>query len=144
MSNQKTSTPEWKPGETQQAPAVPDYPDFEPGTYTFEGASRAVYKSGGGPAIIVIHEIPGIYDEVYNFARRLNNEGFTTYLPSLMGTPGKKFSNGYAFKQMAKLCVAKEFNRFAFREEAPVANWLRALARDAHRACWCPAIALNT
>ena len=140
MDNKKNETPEWKPGETQQAPAVSDYPEFEPGTYTFDGVTRGVYKSGEGPAIIVIHEIPGIYNEVYNFARRLNNEGFTTYLPSFMGTPGKEYSSGYAAKQMAKLCISKEFNRFAYREEAPVADWLRALARDAHRTCGGPGV----
>ena len=35
MNNQKTNTPEWQSGETPEAPAVKDYPDFEPGTYPY-------------------------------------------------------------------------------------------------------------
>jgi len=130
-----TDTPEWKPGETQQAPVIEGYPEFEPGTYTFNGVSRAVYKSGEGPAIIVIHEVPAIYDDVCNFARRLNKEGFTTYLPSLLGTPGMSYSTKNVIKSIAKLCISKEFNRFAFRKEAPISEWLRALSREAHREC---------
>lgn len=140
MSNRAIDTPKWKSGTTKSAPIVEDYPDFEPGSYTFNGVSRPVYKSGEGPAIIVIHEIPGIYDEVWNFARRLNKEGFTTYLPSLLGLPGMAYSTANLVKSTVKLCVSKEFNRFAFREEAPIADWLRALARDAHRSCGGPGV----
>jgi len=140
MSNSSADTPEWKSGKTRLAPVIEGYPEFEPGTYTFDGVSRAVYKSGEGPAIIVIHEVPAIYDDVCDFARRLNKEGFTTYLPSLLGSPGMKYSKKNVIKSMAKLCISKEFNRFAFREEAPIADWLRALARDAHRACGGPGV----
>lgn len=48
--------------------------------------------------------------------------------------------NQRCLKSMSKLCVSKEFNRFAFREEAPIADWLRALARDAHRSCGGPGV----
>jgi dienelactone hydrolase len=140
MSNSSTETPEWQAGQTELAPAIENYPEFEPGSYTFNGVSRAVYKSGTGPAIIVIHEVPAIYDDVCDFARRLNNEGYTTYLPSLLGTPGMDYSTKNVIKSMAKLCVSKEFNRFSFREEAPISDWLRALARDAHRTCKGPGV----
>lgn len=92
MPNRAIDTPQWKAGTNKQAPIVEMYPDFEPGSFSFKGVTRPVYKSGEGPAIIVIHEIPGIYDEVWNFARRLNKEGFTTYLPSLIGSPGMSYS----------------------------------------------------
>ncbi|MBQ0760483.1 MAG: dienelactone hydrolase family protein [Zhongshania sp.] len=97
MPNRAIDTPQWKAGTNKQAPIVEDYPDFEPGSFTFKGVTRPVYKSGEGPAIIVIHEIPGIYDEVWNFARRLNKEGFTTYLPSLIGSPcsGQLFPDSF-------------------------------------------------
>jgi dienelactone hydrolase len=140
MSHSDVATPEWQAGKTQQAPVIDAYPEFEPGSYTFKGVTRPVYKSGKGPAIIVIHEVPGIYDDVCDFAQRLNKEGFTTYLPSLLGTPGMSYSTPNLIKSMSKLCVSKEFNRFAFREEAPIADWLRALARDAHRACGGPGV----
>lgn len=140
MSKHNLETPIWKAGASKAAPIVEDYSDFEPGSYTYNGVSRPVYKSGTGPAIIVIHEVPGIYDAVWNFARRLNKEGFTTYLPSLLGSPGMPYTTGNLIKSMSKLCVSKEFNRFAFREEAPIADWLRALSRDAHRSCGGPGV----
>ena len=140
MSASESDTQEWKAGETQQAPTIEIYPEFEPGTYTFNGDSRAVYKSGQGPAIIVIHEVPAIYDGVFDFARRLNQEGYTTYLPSLLGSPGMSYSTKNVATSMAKLCISKEFNCFASRKEAPVAEWLRALARDVHRTCGGPGV----
>ena len=61
-------------------------------------------------------------------------------MPSLIGEPGKKFGNAYAAKSMAKMCISKEFNRFALGKEAPIANWLRALARHAHEVCGGPGV----
>lgn len=131
---------EWKNKVSKISPKVSTYPEFSPATFTFDGVTKGVYKSGKGPGIVIIHEVPGIYDKVFDFARILNDQGFTTYLPSLMGEPGKDFSNGYALKGMAKLCVAKEFNRFARGKEAPIASWLRALARFAHKECGGPGV----
>jgi len=34
--------------------------DFERSTFTDEGADRAIYRIGSGPAVIVISEMPGI------------------------------------------------------------------------------------
>jgi len=130
----------WKKKLGPKSPQVKSYEEFQPGVFAFDGIERVVYKSGSGPAIIVIHEIPGIYDKVFDFARRLNNAGFTTYLPSLIGEPGRKFTNAYAIEGMAKLCISKEFNRFALGKEAPIANWLRALARHAHEECGGPGV----
>ncbi len=123
----------WQAKLSSKSPQVKGYEEFQPGCFKSEGIERVVYKSGEGPAIIVIHEIPGIYDKVFDFARRLNKAGYSTYLPSLIGEPGKPFSNAYAMKGMAKLCIAKEFNCFALGKEAPIASWLRALARHAHQ-----------
>ncbi len=134
------ATATWKKKLSPKSPLVKSYEEFQPGVFAFEGLERVVYKSGSGPAIIVIHEIPGIYDKVFDFARRLNKAGFTTYLPSLIGQPGRKFTNAYAVESMAKMCISQEFNRFAFGKEAPIANWLRALARHAHEVCGGPGV----
>jgi len=131
---------QWKETKSSQSPKLKGYEEFVPGSFEYEGLKRAVYRSGDGPAVIVIHEIPGIYHKVLDFARRLNQAGYTTYLPSLTGTPGKSLSPGNVLKALGKLCVAKEFNRFALGVEAPIANWLRALARDAHKACGGPGV----
>lgn len=130
----------WIIGESELAPTINDFPQFQPASFEYEHITRGVYQAGEGPAVIVIHEIPNIYDEVFKFAQKLNQEGFTTYLPSLVGTPGGPFKYTSAIKSMAKLCIAKEFNAFAFQKSAPITDWLRALARHAHAQCGGPGV----
>ncbi len=131
---------EWQSKIGSLSPKVKGYEDFEPGVFEHDGCTKAVYKAGEGPAVIVIHEIPGLYDKVFDFARRLVEAGYTTYLPSLVGKPGKDFGNSYAIKSMAKVCISKEFNMFALGKETPMADWLRALARHAHEQCGGPGV----
>lgn len=54
------------------------------------GRKRNIYRMGSGPAVIVIHEIPGITPLVADFARRVADNGMTVVLPDLLGTPGRR------------------------------------------------------
>ena len=63
--------------------------DFTAGPWT-----RPVFRRGDGPAVIVIHEIPGLHPQVVAFADRLVEAGMTVFLPSLFGTPGRPPSRG--------------------------------------------------
>ncbi len=49
--------------------------DFERSDFTHAGETRAVYRTGSGPAVIVISEIPGITPNVAGFARRWPTAG---------------------------------------------------------------------
>src|ERR1035438_9564046 len=69
---------------------------FEHTTFTAEGDSRAVYRTGSGPAVIVISEIPGITPNVARFARFVADAGFTAVMPHVFGDDGRAVSNGYA------------------------------------------------
>ena len=111
------------------------YPDFERQELTFLGETRSVFVAGEGPAVIVMHEVPGLYPAVADFGRRVIEAGFTVYMPSLLGTPGKPFGLAYNFESMARVCVAREFTMFAARHPSAVTGWLRALARYADREC---------
>jgi dienelactone hydrolase len=113
---------------------------FERFAFTHDGTTRDVYRAGSGPAVIVIHEIPGIIPEVIAFARRVIDAGFTVYMPSLFGTPGRPMTNGYVFNVLARVCVAKEFTTMALGRTSPIIGWLRALAADAHAACGGPGV----
>lgn len=106
--------------------------DFE--TYEFEhdGKRRTVYRKGEGPAVLVMHEIPGIHPAVADFGRRLADEGFRVDLPVLFGDPGRPLSPGYVLGTIARCCVSAEFRALAKHESSPVANWLRALAKQVH------------
>ncbi len=97
---------------------------------------RPVYRIGSGPAVIVIHEIPGLHPLVLQFARDVAAEGMTVFCPSLFGEPGKPISTGYALGVIAKtLCVRRKFTAWAGDRSSPIVDWLRALARKAHAEC---------
>lgn len=105
--------------------------DFESGPWT-----RAVYRKGSGPAVIVIHEMPGLHPLVVRFADRVAQAGMTVFLPSLFGEPGREVSNGYAAKEMLKgICVRREFITWSAGRTSPIVDWLRALARKAQQEC---------
>jgi dienelactone hydrolase len=94
--------------------------------------SHPVHRSGSGPGVVIIHEIPGITPEVAGFARRVADAGFSVALPELFGTPGKAFSLPYVAGQMARACISREFHVLASRASSPITVWLRALCRSLH------------
>lgn len=116
------------------------FPDFTEHPHTYLGETRPVYRKGRGPAVIVMHEIPGLYPAVVDFARRVVDAGFTVYMPSLVGTPGRAFGPAYSLQSMARACVAREFTTWATRKTSPIVAWLRELARDAHETCGGPGV----
>ena len=104
---------------------------FDDGRWT-----RPVYRIGAGPAVIVIHEIPGLHPGVLQFARDVAAEGMTVFCPSLFGEPGRPVTTGYAMGVIAKtLCVRREFTAWAADRSSPIVDWLRALARQVHAEC---------
>jgi dienelactone hydrolase len=111
-------------------------------TWTFRDGDieHDVYRAGRGPAVIVIHEIPGLHPGVVSFARRVIDAGFTVYLPSLFGTPGRAVSGGYLMGSVLRACVSREFTIFATNRTSPVVGWLRALAAKAHADCGGPGV----
>jgi dienelactone hydrolase len=117
-----------------------DLADFTASDVTFGGVTHPVYRSGEGPCVLVLAEIPGITPKVADFARRLVALGCSVALPSLFGTPGKEPSNGYALSSVVNGCVSKEFVVFARGRTAPVTDWLRALARAEHERCGGPGV----
>ena len=105
--------------------------DFTDGPWT-----RPVYRKGSGPAVIVIHEMPGLHPLVVRFADHGAEAGLTGFCPSQVGTPGKPPSRGYAMASMLQaICIRREFNVWATDKSSPIVEWLRALARKAHGEC---------
>ncbi|MFA5882804.1 MAG: dienelactone hydrolase family protein [Acidimicrobiia bacterium] len=113
---------------------------FTESTFTADGTSRPVYAAGAGPAVVVIHEMPGITPPVAAFARRVVDAGFHVRMPSLFGEPGRPATGGYVLQSISRGCVAKEFATFALDTTSPAIAWLRALAADAHEACGGPGV----
>ena len=114
--------------------------EYESTTFEYEGVSRPLFIRGVGPGIVVMHEIPGIYPAVIEFAERLVAAGYRVYLPELLGETEREFSNRYMLKSMLQACLAREFQVLASRGSSPITKWLRALARKAHVECGGPGI----
>ncbi|HEY1440508.1 MAG TPA: dienelactone hydrolase family protein, partial [Mycobacterium sp.] len=51
-------------------------------------------------------------------------------MPSLFGEPGRPVTVGYTLDSLRRVCVAREFAALATNKHRPVADFLRALARD--------------
>jgi dienelactone hydrolase len=108
--------------------------------FAHEGSERVVYRAGGGPGVVIMHEVPGIYPSVAEFAERVVRAGFSVALPELFGRTGKEYSNAYAVTEIAKACISKEFSVLASRESSPITVWLRALCRKLHAECGGPGV----
>jgi dienelactone hydrolase len=118
---------------------APEVPGFDQVPYTHQGRTHPVYRAGTGPAVIVIHEIPGIHPGVVAFAQRLIAAGYRVYLPSLFGRPGQPANTRALVGSIPRVCVSREFVILADRT-SPVVTWLRALAAKAHRECGGPGV----
>jgi dienelactone hydrolase len=113
--------------------ALKDYQKFD---FTDGPWTRPVYRKGSGPAVIIIHEIPGLHPLVIRFADHVAEAGMTVFLPSLFGTPGKPVTPNYAMQSMlAAICIRREFHVWSTQKSSPIVEWLRALARFAHAEC---------
>ena len=121
--------------------------DFTKTSFTFDGKTRTVYRSGTGPAVLVIAEMPGITPKVVEFAKRVESLGCTAALPHLFGDPGRDPYKGgmaravpYVMSSMVPACVSSDFHAFATGKTSPVIDWLRALARSLHEECGGPGV----
>jgi dienelactone hydrolase len=123
-------------GMSDQARSVPG---FDVTTFTHGARTHEVFRAGSGPAVVVVHELPGVHAGVVEFGRRLVDAGYTVYLPSLFGRPGEPPTVGATVRSVVRVCVGREFAILADRT-SPVVHWLRALAARAHAECGGPGV----
>jgi dienelactone hydrolase len=114
---------------TSSAPAA-DLTGWQCAPFAADGITHDCYEKGQGPGVVLIPEIPGITPEVLGLAEHLVDEGFTVVIPSPFGVPGRPMTFGYGARVLARLCVAAEFRAFATNAHRPIADFLRAVARD--------------
>ena len=99
--------------------------------FAHAGVRRDVFQAPlTGPPVIVIHEAGGLNNRTMAVADTLTGAGFSAVLPVLLDTPRPKTSASQLGRNMRTICTAAEFAAFAHDEPAPIATWLRALARD--------------
>ncbi|MBE7161781.1 MAG: dienelactone hydrolase family protein [Williamsia herbipolensis] len=122
--------------------------DFERTEFSAHGRSAPVYRTGSGPAVIVMSEIPGITPRVADFARTVASIGCTAVMPHLFGVDGKDpFAGPPVVGQLATMaraivpaCISREFTVLATGKSSPVTTWLRALAKQEHDRCGGPGV----
>ncbi len=119
---------------------APELARFTRTTFAHDGVARTVFAAGAGPAVIVMHELPGITPELLRFALRVAGAGFRAIVPWLFGTPGRPESRGYVACSMVRACLSRELHVLAADRSSPIADWLRALARHAHGECGGPGV----
>jgi dienelactone hydrolase len=113
---------------------------FERSTFEALGVARGVWRTGDGPCVVIISELPGITPKVVEFARRVAGRGLTVALPHLFGDDGRAPTSGYVLRSLARACVSREFTVLATGRSSPVIEWLRALARHEHERCGGPGV----
>ena len=106
---------------------------WERDSFTAAGLTHDWYRRGSGPAVIVVHELPGITPRVVAFADELVAAGMTVAMPDLVGRAGQAPSRGALAASLAKICISREFSTWAVGHTSPVVAWLRALGTALHR-----------
>lgn len=84
--------------------------DFKAFSFAGPGGERTVYRKGEGPAVIVMHEVPGISSEVARFARKVDVSGFTVFMPHLFGVFGTRTNELNRVRELARLCISREWH----------------------------------
>ena len=100
--------------------------------FSNRGVTHETFRKGSGPAVIIVHEIPGITPAVEKFANEVVAVGFTVVMPLLVGNFGQPPSGTYGARSAAKICVSREFTTMALNKTSPIISWLRALAKYLH------------
>jgi len=113
-----------------------------PSPFTHDGMVHEVYwkrpkdSNKPVPAILVIHELPGMTENCLNFADRLVDNGFAVYLPLLFGKAGESSTIPAVLTNSlintGRICISKEFYALKEQQSSPITNWLRALCRHIH------------
>lgn len=109
--------------------------DFVHREVSLDSITKIVHTMGSGPAVIVMAEMPGISPHVARFSRWVRDAGFTVYMPSLFGRDGAVPSASEGAAIFRRACMSAEFRALGGNATSPVTQWLRALARLAHKEC---------
>lgn len=119
-------------------PLVDTFSKF-PSPFTYDGITHEVYWKKAGdpilasPAILLMHELPGMTEGCLKFANLLVNNGFTVYLPLLFGKAGESSAVtaivANSLINTSRICIGREFYALKERKSSPITNWLRALCR---------------
>jgi dienelactone hydrolase len=113
-----------------------DIDDFTRRDLALLGKTKPVLTTGTvGPAVIIIHEVYGFTPTLARFCRWIRDAGFRVYAPVLFGSVDTSNPERIQLSRLLGLCISREFSLFAAGKSSPVVEWLKELARLAHREC---------
>lgn len=117
-------------------------PEFQPfprhAPFATDGIAHEVFRGGAGPAVLILHELPGQTPQFWRFAHWVAGAGFSVYAPDLFSRPGETTGKIGLVSATLKVCISREIHLLAANRSSPVTNWLRALARRASEECGGP------
>jgi dienelactone hydrolase len=114
--------------------------DFTKSPFESGGVTKDVWRTGDGPCVLVLAELPGITPRVAGFARRVAARGCSVAMPHLFGDDGRAPDGSYLLGSFSRACISREFTVLATGRSSPVVAWLRALARHEHERAGGPGV----
>jgi dienelactone hydrolase len=118
-----------------------DIDDFTQRDLVFLGRPKPVLTTGtAGPAVIIIHEVYGFTPTVARLCRLVRDGAFRVYAPVLFGSVDARNPERILPGPLFRLCISREFYLFASGKSSPIVQWLKELARLAHRECGGPGV----
>jgi dienelactone hydrolase len=96
--------------------------------------THRVFRTGDGPAVIVMHEVAGITPPTVRLAELIAENRFAVFMPLLFGGVGQS-TRVRRYAALAQACLSREFTIFARGRTSPIVGWLRCLAQEARREC---------
>ncbi|MGB9121200.1 MAG: dienelactone hydrolase family protein [Candidatus Angelobacter sp.] len=98
---------------------------------------RLYQSQSSGPAVLLLHELPGLYKEDVELGRRIAQCGFTVYMPLFFGKPNGKGHGAhvlwYGFSET--VLPGSPFPGLRSGHTSRVARWLNELLPSIHREC---------
>jgi dienelactone hydrolase len=103
-----------------------DLPGFDRFDFAKAGTIKPVYRSGQGPGVIVMHELPGMVPECVRLGEAIAAAGYTASLPLFFGSPGQVPAS---VRSAIKMCLSPEVDLWRRGVASPISDRLRGLAR---------------
>lgn len=101
---------------------------------SIEAAGRPVpvYRTGEGPGVLLLHEMPGLTGAVVAFGEHLVARGFHVAMPHLIGAAVRPDTRWQSLTAAVRLCISREFFLLARSRTSPLLPGLLGLARTVH------------
>lgn len=96
------------------------------------GITHPIYVAGSGPAVLLLHELPGLMPEDIAFALQLSDR-YTVYLPLMFGKPGEGdswFRGEFLRVVLRTPCWGSEFHCASTTSIGAIVGWLSKLCLD--------------